>query len=173
MNLCLRIKHWQLFLILSIPFILDEFTSFGSPYFKLAGILIYFNWLYAIGVGSWAKLSLGHGIRSTYFKLSILFIIGILSTNTFLDRGFIINIDNYNEFGSLIWIVLPVSVYVFWSVVYVTYFSAKMLLSATEGHIVGFNKVADCFFAFWFFPIGIWYIQPKAHRLLKLEGRNE
>ncbi len=167
MKLLLRIKHWQLFLILSLPFILGEFTEFGSPYFKLVGILIYFSWLYTIGMGAWTKLPIGHGIKSTYFKLSILFIIVLFIANTFLfDRGFILNIDNYNEFGSLIWIALPLSLYQFWSVLYVTYFSAKMLLSATEGHIVSFNKAMDYFIAFWFFPIGIWYIQPKAHRLI-------
>jgi hypothetical protein len=171
MKLFLKIKHWQLFLILSIPFILEEFTSFGSSYFKLAGIVIYFSWLYTIGIGSWAKLPQGHDIRSTYFKISILFILAMFTVNTFLfDRGFIINIYNFNEFGSSIWIALPVSAYLYWSVVSVTYFSAKMLLSAMEGHIVSFNKAMDYFFAFWFFPVGIWYIQPKAHRLLKLEG---
>jgi hypothetical protein len=51
-------------------------------------------------------------------------------------------------------------------VLYSFMFAARMLESAIEGKIVNRSDSLKTFFYIWFFPIGIWYIQPAVKRVL-------
>jgi len=166
MKILLQLKHWQMFLILFLPFIFTGDSTVGQV-IQIAWFAIYLGWIYTIGTVSLDKLPEGHGVKSTYFKVSFLFLIVYLTTITFLfDGGYSINQDNYKAFGNSIWVIIPLHIYLMWSILYVFYFAAKMLMSTIEGKVVGFDKAFGYFFAFWFFPIGVWYIQPKAQKLI-------
>jgi hypothetical protein len=48
---------------------------------------------------------------------------------------------------------------------YLLYFVSRNLVLAETGKPVSFYEYAGPFFLLWFFPIGVWFIQPKVNRL--------
>ena len=166
MKILLRLKHWQMFLILFLPFIFTDDTTVGQIV-QIVWFIIYFGWVYTIGIALHERLPDGHGINPTYFKISFFYIIFYLSVITFLFKGgYSINQDNYKEYGNSVWVIIPLHTYLMWSILYFFYFAAKMLVSIIEGKVVGIEKSIGYFFAFFFFPIGVWYIQPKVQKII-------
>ena len=51
------------------------------------------------------------------------------------------------------------------SLVYIFYFVSKSLVSAERNAPVAFSNYAGALFLIWFFPIGIWIIQPRINWL--------
>lgn len=51
-------------------------------------------------------------------------------------------------------------------IIYGLYFVAKSLVTLEEGKILRFDRYLGTFFLCWFFPIGIWFIQPRIKKLL-------
>ncbi len=52
-------------------------------------------------------------------------------------------------------------------VLYIVYFVSKNLVMAERGTPVSFDQYVGLFFLLWFFPIGVWIIQPKINRLFR------
>jgi hypothetical protein len=48
---------------------------------------------------------------------------------------------------------------------YNLYFVAKTLVLAETGKSASFYNYAGPFFLIWFFPIGVWFVQPRINRL--------
>jgi hypothetical protein len=48
---------------------------------------------------------------------------------------------------------------------YFLYFASKNLVLAETRKPVSFYEYAGPFFLLWFFPVGVWFIQPKVNRL--------
>ena len=166
MKILLKLKHWQLFLILFIPALFPTNILIGRI-FQLVWFGIFALWIYTIGTTAYQKLPAGHKVQIKYFRFSFLFVIlWVAVVSLFFDGAYNINQGNYQEFGNALWLILPLHFYTMWSIFYIFYFAAKMLVSSIEGKVVGFSKAFGYFFAFWFFPIGIWFIQPKAQRLI-------
>lgn len=166
MKTLLKLEHWHLFFIVLLLVIFSGNSFFGRI-FQMAWYTVFFGWIYAIGMLSLDKLPEGHGINARYYKFSFVFLIISLAATTLLFGGrYSLNEPNYGAFGSSIWLVLPLHLYTMWSILHVVYFSAKMLTSKIEGKVVGFNKSSEYFFAILFFPIGVWFIQPKAQQLI-------
>ena len=44
---------------------------------------------------------------------------------------------------------------------YLLYFVSRNLVVAETGEPVPFYEYAGAFFLLWFFPIGVWFVQPK------------
>lgn len=53
---------------------------------------------------------------------------------------------------------------------YVLYFVAKNLTTAERQQKVTFYDYSGPFFLLWFFPLGIWVIQPRVNRMFREEG---
>ena len=49
-------------------------------------------------------------------------------------------------------------------------FTAKQLAKLEQQQKVSFFSYSGPFFLFWFFPIGVWFIQPKVNQLLAGEN---
>lgn len=166
MKILLKLKHWQLFILLFVPMLFPANTTIGQI-INLLWFPLFLTWVYAIAKTAYDQLKDDNNLKINYFNFSVIFVIGWLTAVTLIfDGGYNINQDNYQEFGNSIWIVLPLHLYGMWSILYIFYFAAKMLMSVIEGKVVGFDKSLGYFFGFWFFPIGIWFIQPKAQRLI-------
>ena len=67
--------------------------------------------------------------------------------------------ENQSQFWPILIILMFINFYVLG-------FAAQVLESAIQGKKVSFNESLKVFFALWFFPIGIWYIQPLIKRVL-------
>lgn len=50
---------------------------------------------------------------------------------------------------------------------YLLYFVAKGLVTIETGKEAFFSDYFGVFMLFWFFPIGVWFLQPKMNRLYR------
>jgi hypothetical protein len=64
-------------------------------------------------------------------------------------------------------IIIPLFLFIFliFCILYAIYFNAKSLKSVELQRDVTFSDYAADFFLFLFFPIGIWFIQPRINRI--------
>jgi len=184
MKIFLKLKHWQLFgllmgilLILQIAGVTTIIVSQDSTkmftVFSLILILfvaVYFGWFYTLGVNLNTKLPDTVKMSLTKFKwfliIPIVYIVffsifmsGIFE-NTFEDEEptpFII--------ASNIGIILPLHFFSMFCIFYCLYFNAKSLKAVEWQRPVNFSDYAGEFFLIWFFPIGIWIIQPRINKM--------
>jgi hypothetical protein len=64
-------------------------------------------------------------------------------------------------------LIVPLHLFSMFCIFYCLYFNAKALKIVEWQRPVTFSDFAGEFFLIWFFPIGIWIIQPRINRLFK------
>ena len=69
------------------------------------------------------------------------------------------------------WGILPAHLFAMVCIFYVTYFASKGLAIAEASRPVTFYDCAGPLFLIWFFPLGVWFVQPKINRLLAKSRR--
>lgn len=179
----LTIKHWQLFsLLVGIPLIFD-FILFGwivsgnNPRFLLSISFIvvivfmgiFFAWFYALGTNLYNKLPASANMNLTRFKVFLIIpVLYILVLSVFMFGAFMeVHLPDEapgSEPGYFAWII-PVHLFSMFCIFYCLYFIAKALKMVEWQRPVTFGDYAGEFFLIWFFPIGIWIIQPRLNRL--------
>lgn len=180
MNQLLKIKHWQLFtLLFAVPFLFQMImmvivVSSSNPTFFLSSfpflityvLGLYFAWFYAIGVNLHKKLpktvnlSLG---RFKFFLFTPIIYAVLLFAFTFTTFSNM-SVDTQIDPLIFLWIV-PLHFFAVYCIFYCLYFVAKSLKSVELQRPVDFNDYAGEFFLIWFYPIGIWFIQPRINKL--------
>ena len=63
--------------------------------------------------------------------------------------------------------LIPFHLLAVYGMLYVLYFVSKSLVVAEEKQILRFDRYLGTLFLFWFFPIGIWFVQPRVRKILK------
>lgn len=181
MTKLLTLKHWQLFLlIIGIP-IIFEFVAIGfiissrDPtimiyFFPILMILftgVFFGWFYALGTNLHKKLPNTAPMNLKKFKI-FLFIpaVYILLICVFMTTTFS-GISQPASFNPAIFgaIIVPVHLFSMFCIFYCMYFNAKALKTVELQRPLTFSDYAGEFFLIWFFPIGVWIIQPRINRL--------
>jgi len=76
--------------------------------------------------------------------------------------------DNYDEYGWLVWVYVPFTFFISGSYVYALYFTAS-LVNQLERELFDIKEDNSLLLlgALFFFPIGIWWIQPRINRILE------
>jgi hypothetical protein len=159
MKFLLNLKPWQLFILIIGPALIPAF-SFWIQLLYVLGLLVYIGWIYAIAVNMHALVSDGHKPSLLYFKICCIVISATYFIGLFMD-------DNFDEP-----IMIPLLLFMIYSMLYVFMFGARMIESVANGYLVNRSDSLKAFFGFWFFPIGIWYIQPAVQRLLRQNEAN-
>jgi hypothetical protein len=67
-------------------------------------------------------------------------------------------------------VIFPLHLLAMFCMFYQLYFVSKNLVLAETGRPASFSDYARLFLALWFFPIGIWIVQPRINRLIQKEG---
>jgi len=180
MKKLLTIKHWQLFLLLiGVPFIFQIFfvsTLFMSddplemirffPNMMVIVVGVFFGWFYAMGTSLHKRLPETVTMNLTLFKIFLcipviyLFTISILLFEMFSSA---LSGDTVNPFVFLI--IFPLHLFSMFCIFYCLYFNAKALKSVEMQRPLTFSDFAGEFFLIWFFPIGIWIIQPRINKI--------
>ncbi|MFN8145559.1 MAG: hypothetical protein U0073_14145 [Bacteroidia bacterium] len=180
MNIFLRMKHWQLFLLMvGIPIIIEfiglgiMFTTrdpksmfFVFPLIMFFSILINLGWLNALGINLTKKLPETVKMKLNKFKWFLYFpMIYMLILSVF-----ILGILNGLSFGLiptplLLLLILPIHLFSMFCLFYCLYYISKTLKAVELQRPVIFNDYAGEFFLLWFFPIGLWIIQPRINKL--------
>ncbi len=164
MKFLLRLKAWQLFLMIIVAAILSLFPVIGIIFLAMS-IFLYFGWVYAIGMAMNNLMMESVRPNVTYFKYSCLFG-GIVYFISELVQGGIIHLG-ISEQSYLYWIWDAMLLYASWSLLYCISFAARMLDSVIENQMVGFGGSFLTFICIIAFPWGMWSIQRNVKQALE------
>jgi len=179
----LQIKHWQLFILLiAIPIAMeigamvaiaisgDPLVMFRFfPLIMIVTMVIYFGWFYALGTNLYQRLPASERMSVTIFKI-FLFIpaLYIIILSIFISNV-MFNVLSSNTPPSpfLLLLILPMHLFAMFCIFYCLYFIAKALKAVELQRPVTFSDFAGEFMLLWFFPIGVWIIQPRVNKLFE------
>jgi hypothetical protein len=165
----LRAKHWQLFLLLFVLPILVEIAAIGYLPTTMRswrdlgpGGLIFLGlmwidmlcliaWLWAMGSFLNSLQKPGLTLKLPLFRVALLYppVYGVVFFLADLPA----------------WAVLPLHLFALFCLFYCFYFVAKSLATVNKERQVSFSDYGKYLFLLYFFPIGVWLIQPRINQL--------
>ena len=188
-NLFLKAKHWQLFLltfglpiifhIIMMSSIITKMTSQTNPdpmimldylkYFPIVMIVFIgtmFGWFWSISIGLQSKLPAELKMNTLRFKIFFFIpLVYIFLISLTLIAFFTKTLPN--NLGFLGFLIFPLHLFSMFCMFHNLYFTAKTIKTVELQKEVSFSDFAGEFFMIWFYPIGIWIIQPKINQLIK------
>ncbi|MDY6978278.1 MAG: hypothetical protein SV201_00240 [Pseudomonadota bacterium] len=169
MNVYLKAKHWQLFTVFFGLIILGQSLMASSiingdafnPLLLMIPTLIvgmvFFGWLWAIATAC-SKVLPNELYSSPGFMRA-----GLIYALVYVVFSGVFFFGSGPEFpGYMIIMHLLAMAAIF----YALGFTAKQLTKLEQKKDVSFYNYSGPFFLFWFFPVGVWFIQPKVNQLL-------
>ncbi len=183
MKQLLHLKHWQLFLlIIGFPIIL-EFVFMGAilsqnlsligiafPIIMILVVGLFFGWFYTLGVNLHKKLPDTVQMNLSKFKLFLVIpVVYMVFLFIFFFGAFSKAADNGGTAtglnNDLILLIFPLHLFCMFCIFYCLYFNAKALKAVEWQRPVTFSDFAGEFFLLWFFPFGVWILQPRINNL--------
>ncbi|OJU72599.1 MAG: hypothetical protein BGO09_08835 [Bacteroidetes bacterium 47-18] len=189
MKKLLTLKHWQLFcLLIVLPFILQlihwsiaivtmdmKWFFLLFPLVTLLCMAVYLGWIYTLGTQLVKKLPPGVRMNVGVFKI-LLAIPAVYITSIAVMIGFLPEMPalaSDEDAMKAIQLILPLHLFSMFCMFYSIYFNAKALRSAELKRKVSFSDFTGEFFLFWFFPVGIWLLQPRINKLFEAAPERE
>lgn len=195
----LKAKHWQLFLLtFGVPFIFQiimmvfMFTTMAStnsgsdpkaifdimmfsPLISVLFMGVLFGWFWSVAIGLQKKIPSDIKMPLTRFKIfffvPLVYLIIISLVMAFSFKGMMNGTSQPNPAliaGAMVFIV-PLHLFSMFCIFHSLYFAAKVIKTAELQRNTSFSDFAGEFFLIWFFPIGIWMIQPKVNSIYEEE----
>ena len=160
----LKAKHWQIFgLIIGIPWILTNWE--GNTMYSLSMLLVMvliFTWFWAVGTGLQEKIPDNLKMKLKKFKIFLIIPFAyIILLTVFIGTDLFKGEDN----KAIIGVIFPLHLFSMFCIFYCLYFVSKTIKTVELGKKVAFGDYAGEFFLTWFFPLGIWFVQPKINKL--------
>ena len=160
MRFVLKFKHWQMFIILLIATFLTNLTWYGhdtiTMIFQGAGFLIYFVWFFAIGIELVNHLPSTVDLSNTLFVINGFVII--------ISFGIIIVFFGGQYSGNGILSFLLIS-YLIFAIFHFMFYPAKLIKSIELEKEAHLGQYFIYFLQLIFWPIGIWWIQPRINKI--------
>jgi len=172
----LRAKHWQIFLLLfgigcvggTAAMLLDlvtvrspeEFLKISLP-FGFVMVLFMFcllAWLWSMGSFLSSVVHPALRLRMGFFRFALAYPAIYLPI-------FIVLFQSVATRPAFFAIIFPFHFFSVFCLLYDLHFVSKNLVLAETGKPAAFPDYAGPFFLVWFFPVGVWFIQPKINRL--------
>lgn len=192
----LKAKHWQLFLLMfGIPMIFqfvmmgtmfanigdgnNPTPSFMFSYMKFIPIMmilfmgVFFCWFWSVVIGLQKVIPAEARMKLKRFKIFFFIpLVYILFFSVFIERamsGFVDSsyVPNPELIGGMMAIIFPLHLFSMFCIFHSIYFVAKAFKTAELKRKVSFSDFAGEFFLIWFYPIGIWIVQPKINRMIE------
>jgi len=130
------------------------------------------GWLWSIAIGLQTKVPTGVKMKVRKFRFFLLFtLVYILLFSAFITSEFggIMDLETGNNQEMFAWmmrIIFPLHIFCMFCIFYCLYFVAKTFKTVELQRKVTFSDFAGEFFLFWFFPFGIWIVQPKINQMI-------
>lgn len=161
MEKILTVKPWIILLSLIILSIFSE-TIFGKILYCI-WFLLFIYWTLGIGKSLFEKLKDKSILNLKRFQTQIFFaVIYMIVILIFSKKGYEINVENFTEYGWKVFIIIPLHLFFMYSIIHSIYFLSKCI-TTLRNKKEGFGWYM---IGFWFFPIGIFIIQPRIIKLL-------
>jgi hypothetical protein len=162
----LRAKHWQIFILVFVVYLVGQMALVGSIMFSkgglLAGLVMTLSTL-GLFVWFWSLGSYFNSIVRPELRMKWGFFRVALIYPPFYFVFFIATFESSSP--GLFGLIIPLHLFAMVCMFYLLYFVSKSLVLAETSKPALFYDYAGPFFLLWFFPIGIWIVQPKVNRL--------
>ena len=180
-----RLKAWQVFIILILPMFASQFylmSNMPSPassprppsleeFDALFKQTMLMSLLMMVLLLAWV-LSIGFAANRRVEQS--------LRQNTRLAIGSASFAAGYVALAPLIWpspgdlssgaasmaLIFPLHILAMIALIYVLAFTARNVMMAERQSPVSFFDYSGPFFLIWFFPIGVWFVQPRVNRIV-------
>ncbi len=191
-NRFLKAAHWQLFILgFGIPILfqigfiflisirmlnMDE-TSFAfifnvMGFANIINILLViiplFGWLWSVGTKFYSKLPKGINMKLGIFKRCLIYsFVYIILFSVLLVLSVPMLIMATAVTSSMFLLISGLHLLTIFGVGYAVFFVAKTIKSVEMEEAATFNDFIGEFFMIMFFPIGIWFLQPRINKLFE------
>jgi len=182
----LKARHWQIFMLtIGLPLLLQMAMTpmlfdGANPGLSVSLLMMitvvfmfgFFGWIWAIAIGLQTKIPADVKMKVLKFRIFLTFpLVYILFFSGFIISVFGGNMDletgNDQElFAGMMGIIFPLHIFCMFCIFYCLYFVAKTFKTVELQREVTFSDFAGEFFLFWFFPVGIWIVQPKINKMI-------
>lgn len=170
-------KHWQVFLLLTGAFLLaqmvgqslgigrlvtrEQFQDALGPFFLLTFLVmaLYLSWLWALGRFAWQLAPPQSRPALSRFRLALTYPIVYVPLFYLLVGGAV------EPSVAVLAVIFPLHLLGMFCMFYNFYFVAKSIALAEGKRVDSFYDCAGAFFLLWFFPVGIWILQPRVNAL--------
>ena len=179
----LKARHWQIFVLLcGVPFLTEIIAmpllfggnSMASISTMMLIILIglggFLGWFWSIGTGMQHLIPEDITLKTGKFRFFLIYafvymlLFSVFVIYTFASIHLIS--ENTDVYGGMIFLIVPLHFLAMFAMFYCLYFVAKTYKTVELQRAVTFSDFAGEFFLFWFFPIGVWVIQPKINAMM-------
>lgn len=169
MSIYIKAKHWQVFIVLVGTMFLFQLLMFSAvmngraPNFQALTVLtlfmaiLFFGWLWSISIACYKALPPNLATSPMPMKICLIYALIYLAVSGTLFFGQGRPLHGY---------VFVMHLLAMAAIFYSLGFTAKQLTKLEQRKEVAFPSYVGSFVNLWFFPIGVWFIQPKVNRLL-------
>lgn len=162
----LRAKHWQIFLLLLTPHFLSWYTT-DTTTDRMLGLLSVFLLIAWLVMQSNELLALRpkqEGYSSVWLLADAFLVLAAWGYSVVSeDQDFYLSTTSWHVNGTAGWLFL----YVLFAYLHVHWFPASLLQTVEKGQRPDTRKTVLWFLLYFFWPVGVWFIQPRLNRLLE------
>ncbi len=137
---------------------------------------IVFTWFWSIAMGLQSRIPTHLRMNTAKFKIFFFTPIAYISVFMLLMGTAFSSLGgaaengvtpNVGLIGGFMMIIIPLHMFSIFCILYCMYFAAKAFKTAEMQQKTSFSDFAGEFFLIWFYPIGVWIIQPKVNKIAK------
>lgn len=161
------------------PTIIFSYMKF-YPIVMIILLGVFFGWFWAVVTGLQTKIPEEAKMKLGRFKIfffipliyMLFFSIFIVSTMVGMMSGIMDGVSEPNPgllFG-IMSVIMPLHLFSMFCIFHSLYFVAKTFKTVELQRSVTFSDFAGEFFLIWFYPIGIWILQPKINQMVDNEA---
>jgi heme/copper-type cytochrome/quinol oxidase subunit 2 len=139
------------------------------PVIMILFMAVFFGWFYALGTNLQKRLPGSVKMNLTKFKIFLAVpIIYIAFICVFMYSMFYhFSATNKPTEIGLLALIIPAHLFSMFCIFYCLYFNAKAFKAVELQRPVSFGDFAGEFFLLWFYPVGVWIIQPRLNKLFE------
>jgi hypothetical protein len=179
----LKAKHWQVFLFtIGIPMVFQFFiigAVLSDPEVSpasIANLMVFapilvvvvlfgvFGWFWSIAIGLQSKIPENVKMNVTRFKIfffiPLFYILLLTGFMVFLIKG-------KNPDVAMFMAIFPIHLFSMFCILHTMYFISKTIKTVELQRESEFSDFVGEFFLFWFYPFGIWILQPKINKIVE------
>lgn len=166
MDKLLRLRHWHIFVyLLIVPAFFPDGDN--QMYYQIVWGLLFVFWIIKVDEQLYFRLPRGVNLNFNFLVINIFISATYLIIIFLTVGGYNITDENYEDYGWKVWIYLPMHLYCFFSFFYAIRFTSKAIASIENNKNVDIAYYGTYMAGLFFFPIGIWWIQPKINKILR------
>ena len=166
MTFFLKLRHWELFLMLALPTIMSLVFDIPMEPLVVATIglfmmLVLFGWMFS--VSAWSNRQLPESRQRSPLPCAV----GLALPIVYLLMYIFLYIPLLQQGAPSrppIWL-LPMHMLSLVGIFYGLWYTARQLKSLQENEDADFMIFSSTFFLLFIFPLGIWLIQPSVNQL--------